>query len=912
MLLTAVGFAIGYYIYLDVYTKNKEADIIATKSSILAQMADNLEQKIGSFKKNAEWTFDSFKKKYQDHKKKKDTLDDSEKEFNKEDVIRTLAQTSNPLMKYKWIKKKKDSDTLDFQMSADKSGILFAFSDIAFSDSIGVLNLSFSLGDLLAGITNKSIFQEYLVIDNNGEVIFSSLPGNPVISQASAKDTNTVNGNKEDKAGIIEIVKHIEDAYWLEHAVIKGVSTFEVMISNQNYRMFTTQLQFEDFKWQFCGLVESEMINAAKRGMAPGLVVIIFMILSITILGLPFIQLKTISPTETLKQGAMINAAISVFLGACFIFIFIFFQGNVYWRKKQNEYRLISFAEEVEKKFVDEIHQAWQQLQVFDDSLKADIDRKPSKEKFVFDKDRILVTEPDLHYPYFDYVFWMPKSGQNRGQQVVRYTTFARLGEPSNLVHRDYFNKADEWILPPRAVDIDSSHEHRFRMESLVSVSSGIAKAAISRLSSFPNVVVAMTGQFNSVIETLVPAGFKFCIIDSDGKVWFHSEKGRNNNENLPDVSKQNKYLHAAIYAGASDIIQLNYYDEPHRAFIQPVSNLPLFIVTLYDKQFEYSYQRQVLMLTLLLFSAMVIFMVIQVFVLVFLDNLIKQPGNKSMLFDFIRMRPENSMVYRYMSAILFLTVAIFFIFTDGKNVLNPLIFSIISMAYLFPYLNYAVNDFSFHSLNRNLYAGFNIVLIVLINLSAVKLLDDNNVNLINFQLFVLLFIYAGYIIIQNINHKKSSNPQNNYLFFLLMLLLAFGIAPSIRNFEAALNHELMVEKRHAQFELANNYLERNIRIKNYYKPFPQDDSTANLYKKRIRQGIYTEAISSSFVSDSLNIPNSDKGYHRADSLVNRFKPLSDRLSVEGKYLANYHFPDRNKWSMHNESLVYYDQENGN
>ena len=349
LLLTAAGFAIGYYIYLDVYTKNKEADIIATKSSILAQMADNLEQKIGSFKKNAEWTFDSFKKKYQDHKKKKDTLDDSEKEFNKEDVIRTLAQTSNPLMKYKWIKKKKDSDTLDFQMSTHKSGILFAFSDIAFSDSIGVLNLSFSLGDLLAGITNKSIFQEYLVIDNNGEVIFSSLPGNPVISQASAKDTNTVNGNKEDKAGIIEIVKHIEDAYWLEHAVIKGVSTFEVMISNQNYRMFTTQLQFEDFKWQFCGLVESEMINAAKRGMAPGLVVIIFMILSITILGLPFIQLKTISPTETLKQGAMINAAISVFLGACFIFIFIFFQGNVYWRKKQNEYRLISFAEEVEK-----------------------------------------------------------------------------------------------------------------------------------------------------------------------------------------------------------------------------------------------------------------------------------------------------------------------------------------------------------------------------------------------------------------------------------------------------------------------------------------------------------------------------------------------------------------------------------
>lgn len=50
---TVVVFAIGYYLYLEVYTKNREEHIIATKSRILELMSQNLQVKVKSMRKNA-------------------------------------------------------------------------------------------------------------------------------------------------------------------------------------------------------------------------------------------------------------------------------------------------------------------------------------------------------------------------------------------------------------------------------------------------------------------------------------------------------------------------------------------------------------------------------------------------------------------------------------------------------------------------------------------------------------------------------------------------------------------------------------------------------------------------------------------------------------------------------------------
>jgi hypothetical protein len=58
-LITIAGFAIAFYFYLDVYSKNKQADIIETKSRVLVQMSDNLKGKINAFKGNAKWMVES-------------------------------------------------------------------------------------------------------------------------------------------------------------------------------------------------------------------------------------------------------------------------------------------------------------------------------------------------------------------------------------------------------------------------------------------------------------------------------------------------------------------------------------------------------------------------------------------------------------------------------------------------------------------------------------------------------------------------------------------------------------------------------------------------------------------------------------------------------------------------------------
>jgi hypothetical protein len=456
-LITIAGFAIAFYFYLDVYSKNKQADIIKTKSRVLVQMSDNLKGKIIAFKGNAKWMIESglqekiilieyipanmdtiikhplqqnvtTNKRYNDttwtiktqlkdsiwliehhriqkphdttlikyslrDKKFEDTtkaknpnvLDGLSFEMFKESLSDNKAKSSNPYLNYKDIKPHPEEktydiihDTVTFKKpietivkASNSLNIECKLKDVKYKKKTGntvdtviafdslVVIFSVRYNDLLEGIKKEHMFQEHMLI-NNGKIVYSSISGNPVISPVKSGEKDK--RDEELESGIIEIVKKEQDRYSIEPAAIKGVSAYDINISNKEYKIFICQLTIDEQNWQFCGLVEAARINEAKRRIAPGLIVIVFMILSLIVLGLPFIQLKVITPTEQLNQGAMINAAISVFLGACFVFIFLFFQGNVYWRKKQNEHRLKEFAKEISDSLNNEIKAAWKQI----------------------------------------------------------------------------------------------------------------------------------------------------------------------------------------------------------------------------------------------------------------------------------------------------------------------------------------------------------------------------------------------------------------------------------------------------------------------------------------------------------------------------------------------------------------------
>jgi len=934
-------FAVGYYLYIEVYTKNKEANIISTKSRILEQMSHNLEGKVKSMGMNA-----SEYVKYVISQVSQESPKNTTNSKNKEQRSLQTEQVSPVSLSFKSLLS--DRKYIDYYnknleyINADSSvkekarpeANLITVTPIAKAES---LHFQIVLGEnyktycqntiefttkydlLMTGLIQQNIFDEYILIVDS-TIFYSSLPNKPniaIIEQARSQAKGDESGSaKEMYTGYIDLVYNRKT----KSAAISGVTIYDINLSNQSYKLFICQVEVEKKTWHLGGLVKTGLINQSKKEMAPWIGIAIFMVLSLIILGLPFIKLKVMSPTEQLTSGTLLNTAISLFLGTSFMMLFIFFGSNFYWKKSQNETRLKDLADTINKSLNTELDDAFNQLDHYDryilamtDSGKrlpefADILKRSSDEKHIYP-----FSYPSS-YKYFDYVFWMNTAGDQKGL----LTPFIRKDDPSNYKSRAYFKYAGEWKLPGKETE-------EFRIESIVSRTSGDVKVALSKKSDF-NMVTVMTGRFYSIIQPIIPEDYKFCIIDKSGLVWFHSDKLRNMQENFKTECGNDESLSAAIFANTAKIFDVNYYDKPYHIYIKPLSPMPLYLVTMYDKHGEYAYQVQGMMMTLLLFSAFVMFILLEIFALNALKPFGRKSGWKNVLMDFVGAKGDQSSIYAVLS-VLFVLITIFYLgLTNSANILNPLLFALVMVSFLFPFIKYALRGFSLKSNGRNIFAVLNLAFIILINLTSVNFLSHNDlINLVIFQVVIIALLEACYFVLKTDFTIRYSNCNVTfYICFVLGLLLVFSVAPSIKFFEASVNHELIMEIKHDQLMLARQRESRNKQLREYYKLMENknkvlDSYVDTVYQKRMEKGIYSNFMGTSFHiknkpswekmnDDSKKLAKNinDKGYQRGEDIINLFRPIYDSTSIETKYLVGNSLLNGNqRWSLDDNLLVF-------
>ncbi len=887
IIITLIIFAIGYYFYLEVYTNSKEAHIIATKSRILEQMSRNLQAKVKSMETNAT--------EYVDHlidlneKKKKETKNYAD------DYLLSLLEKRQDIENFNHNLEYADSkksiiglvDTVINVFPQAESDYLY-FKLVLENKYKVQDSIKFRTGYelLMSDYMQRNIFNEYiLIVDSN--IAFSTLPGNPNLAYIN-QDINqdlSMTGNSSGKEASIGYLD-IKTKSHIQKAAIRGVMAYDITISNVSYKIFVCQTLIETNSLYICGLVDTDLLSQAKREIAPSIILLIFMIIALMILGLPFIKLKVMSATEHLGSGSLLNSGISLFLGVSLIFLFIIFVANAIWYIAQNETRLKDLATEINFSFDTEIVNAWDQLDCYDKkAIKSD-----NKGKSISSTSNLLNCN-DLKtndYPYFDYAFWMDTTGL----QNVIITPFVKIDKPSNLKNREYFSKPDEWILPKH-------EDKRFRLESIVSITSGITKVALSKRSDIDREVIAMTGRFYSVIEPILPTDYKFCIIDQNGLVWLHSDKLRNLQENFIKECSEDKSLSAAIYANATKTLEVNYYDEPYRIHIKPLSPMPLYLVTMFDKHAEYSYQIQALTLTFLLFWSLVLFIITQTVALFFLRHLEKKTGLKSLMIDATGPKSNHCTIYLTMSILLVISAVFYLLLSNPVNTLAPLHFAMALVSILFPYSNFALNDFSFKSVSRNSFAIFNLFLLILINISATKALSDSDLlKFIIFQIAIIGLLVPGYFILKrDVFQNLQKYTVNLYVIFLTSLLVTFSVAPSIKFFEASVNHEIIRNTKHEQLEFARQKELRNIKLRDYYKQMEinhkLDSTVESVFEQRMQRGIYSQFAGISFFAKGKNGWN-DKDEccknelnHQSEDIMNLIRPVYDKISVKTKFLES-------------------------
>ena len=107
--------------------------------------------------------------------------------------------------------------------------------------------------------------------------------------------------------------------------------------------------------------------------------------------------------------------------------------------------------------------------------------------------------------------------------------------------------------------------------------------------------------QMPSVMQTILPPGFGFCIIDKEGKVMLHSDMNRNLQENFISKIDPSRQIKEAVksrqelYSG-----NLNLYGETNALYFKPIASMPFYLATFYDKGYIVPVNMRILTFSLL------------------------------------------------------------------------------------------------------------------------------------------------------------------------------------------------------------------------------------------------------------------------------------------------------------------------
>jgi hypothetical protein len=181
-----------------------------------------------------------------------------------------------------------------------------------------------------------------------------------------------------------------------------------------------------------------------------------------------------------------------------------------------------------------------------------------------------------------DVIFWISPSGQ----QHAKFTTKKQLTVAISVADQEYFRhirNEEFWI----SGDSKGGPDRRFIVAPMRSPTTGEMAFAfavpVNRPGAEPDIALAMNAVPLSLVDVVVPPDYGFAVIDTAGKVLFHSQQERSLQENFFDETDDRLRLAQLVAHGRSGEWQANYRGSPYLGFVQPVSriaNCPWSIVT--------------------------------------------------------------------------------------------------------------------------------------------------------------------------------------------------------------------------------------------------------------------------------------------------------------------------------------------
>ncbi len=488
--------------------------------------------------------------------------------------------------------------------------------------------------------------------------------------------------------------------------------------------------------------------------------------------------------------------------------------------------------------------------------------------------------------------------------KAVTRTQFSEL-VPVNLSQRNYFinakNASSSWPV---------NDSLRFYIESIKSYNTGEGETAISfhNFNSDEIPATAITSSIPALYNQVLPKDVEFLIIDSSGKVLYHSMKSKSLHENFLDECDFDEQLQNAINYRTESTFHIDYNEKKWMVRIIPIANTPLFHITLIDMSQNNNKNARIFLFTFYFLIILLIAILIGMLILRWGSSSNATGVRREWFLDWILFRPENYPTYFILAVIMFILIIVqLFGIRASNKPTSILIYQVIFVSYssfvslvLLKRQNLVLK----HLLKKEFFPESLVLLIVLI-LTILLLFTLHYVigPILSIAVLVLLTVKLPTILMRlqttKINKKISSeNKKRIYLLFLLFWLVSLSGIPVIQFYRSVKYQEDQIEKQEQLFTVAK----RNLLL---YDDF-----------YRFRNTPWLKAIQGNGL-DHLKVefrePKSDAIPHLADTKEERTisdflyaslpDPVTNNLD-KSVFVNDLNYKDR-EWIKNDTTLIY-------
>ncbi len=712
-------------------------------------------------------------------------------------------------------------------------------------------------------IARKDVFDEIIFIKhaygkNSDRFFYSTYPGDLEINQVDS------------------IIK--------SYSGISSGGYGNTKIAGIDYKLFLIKTQIgRNDSYYIGGLINGEKYTKETRAINYYLALLLLILFITFLMSIPLFKLKMTSENQDLKIADLLLSTLSIIGGASFVLLVLLSILGYFKTRDKIETSLRNLSDNIKNNFITEVKKIDYTLTLF------------ASDSLIINKGNLKLEYPELDYSryikldnktynYFKLIFRLDSTGFQDSIISARQKTSSK----DNYSYRKYFTESGEWRLDGSSIMLDF----------IISSTSGEQLGVVSKKKN-PFVYV-VTARLNSVINTILPPGYGFCIIDKSGDVKFHSESARMLRENFLAETENSSDLVSALYSSDKRHFIAKYLGQSHLCYVQPVNTLPLYLVTFYDNSYSNSVNLQVTTMAfvfLLMLHLMFFFVMIGSRIADYRKSELKKNLD---VIEFLRpsrlkMPMYKKMMFTNTSAILLIIISCW-LMPATDVIFLIFIYVLIQLFTATYYANYLSDKERGTGYSKGL-----IIVTALMFTAVYYLAVKAEADLFYLIILSLLLVFIDFTVLAKYKEKMIDSFLKKFRFssakyFHVYLFSWFNLivtVPIILFFIFFYNYETGLELTSNLYSIAQKEAERNYEIDKFYNdyistafyPYKDNRKLEGLY---LTDGISRENDSGQF--DKLKMKSGS-----LDGIFFYIKQALDKRGKQRRSLVKKHFNDTNE-----------------